>query len=355
MDKEDIVFSETDHMQMTFGETAPVVFEDIHVTRQSNVVQSNYLIEHKPKMTEDEHKMFLTLVASINKDDEDFKNIKLKVTDIIDLWEIPQKNAYRKVKKALSGLLDKKFELERIRKDGTKYVEKTTYISSFSYGEGEGYAMVRIDPMFKPYLLGLKNDPYTLFVLENVVHLKGGPAIRTFELLAQYAGLGHRAFTVKDYKKKIGVEDKYKGSNANLKKNVLDKVVKQISENTMLLTRYDLTGRGENAVITFTIFRKEQLNGKKPSMKNFGKEEKEILMMLLKDETDIDVRFPDEQIKQAIDIATEGAITKSDVIGRYGLLKEAFEAYEARAAEDGIKYPWPYFRKIIVSKVQDVK
>lgn len=349
-DKENLTFGD-EGMQLTFDPAVSPVFEDLNVSSRSNVVQSNYIIEHKPKMTEDEQKMFLTLVATINKDDEDFKPLKLRVTDIISLWGLPQKSAYRRVKKSLSGLLDKKFELERIRSNGTRYTEKTSYISYYAYGEGDGYATIRIDPMFKPYLIGLKNDPYTLFVLGNALRLKGATTIRTFELLAQYAVLGQRVFTVKDYKKKVGIEDKYKGSNANLKKNVLDKVVKQISEKTQLLTRYDLTGRGENALITFVIYRKEKLGGGGPARTDFGTEEKDILLQLLKDETDIGLTFTDDIINQAIEMAVKGAKNEKEMLGKYNVLKTAYEAFEARMLTDDIKHPWPYFKKILENKL----
>lgn len=330
-----------------------VTYEEVNVTKGTNVVQSNFLIENKPKMKADELKMFSTLVATINKDDQDFKNIKLKVTDIIDLWEIPQKNAYRKVKAALAGLLDKKFALERFREDGTKYIEMTTYISKFAYGEGDGYATVVIDPMFKPFLLDLK-EKYTLFGLDDVLKLESSQAIRTYELLRQYEVLGQRSFTVADYKKKIGIEGKYKGSNANLKKNVLDKVVVEITEKTQIITRYDIKGRGDKAIINFVIYKKEGTIEPKKSTKDFGKQEKDIVMQLLKDETDMDTVFPDEKILQAINIATEGVKNKSEILGRYNIIKDALATLEDRREVDDVKYPWAYFKKILESKVKEL-
>lgn len=328
-------------------------FEEVDIRPTSNIVQANYLIEHKPKMSLDEMRMFETLLSSINKDDQDFKRIRLKVTDVIRLWGVPQKNAYRQVRNSLAGLLDKKFALEYTREDGTKYIEMATYISSFSYGEGDGYANVSIDPLFKPYLIDLK-DRFTRFGLASILQLSSPIAMRTFELLMQYVAVGKREFTVADYKKKVGIEDKYKGNNANLKKYVLDRVVVEITEKTQLLTRYELKGRGEKAKIEFVIYKKpDEIKPETKIIKNFAKEEKDILMQLLKNEKDMDVDFPDEKIMQAIDIATTGFKEKKEVLGAYHLITEALTEYRDRKFDTEIKYPWAYFKSILESKTRD--
>lgn len=328
-----------------------IQYEEINVTKGSNVVQSNFLIENKPKMTLDELKMFSTLVATINKDDQDFRNVKLKVTDVIDLWEIPQKNAYKQVKTALAGLLDKKFALEKIREDGKREIEMATYISKFKYGEGDGYATVVVDPMFKPFLLDLR-EKFTLYGIDDVLRLESSTAIRTYELLKQYEVLGQRSFTVADYKKKVGIEGKYKGNNSNLKKYVLDRVCEELSNRTSLLTRYDLKGRGEKAVITFVIYKKNEVTARTKEDRIFGEAEKDILMQLLKDELDMDTVFSDERIRRAIDIATEGLHDKKEILGRYKVLKDAFIEFEDRRLLTEIKNEWAYFKKVLESKIE---
>lgn len=328
-----------------------VRYEDLNVSKGSNVVQSNYLIENKPKMTLDELKMFSTLVSTINKNDLDLKNIKLKVTDIINLWEIPQKNAYRQVKKALAGLLDKKFALERIREDGKQEIQMATYISSFRYVEGDGFATVVVDPMFRPYLIDLK-EKYTLYGLDDALKLESSISIRTYELLMQYEVLGQRSFTVTDYKKKVGIEGKYKGNNSNLKKYVLDRVVKEISENTQIITRYTISGRGEKAVINFVIYKKEVVRGSKKDSREFGQLEKDIIMQLLKDEHNIDTVFPDEKIKRAIDIATQGVRDKDEIISRYKIIKDAYIEFIDRKQLTEIQNDFAYFKAILEAKVK---
>ena len=338
--------------QITIDELEKTIqYDEVNVTKGSNVVQSNFLIENKPKMTLDELKMFSTLIATINKEDQDFRKIKLKVTDVIDLWEIPQKNAYRQVKNALAGLLDKKFALERVREDGKLEIEMATYISKFTYVEGDGYATVVVDPMFKPFLLDLR-EKFTLYGIDDVLKLESSTAIRTYELLKQYEVLGQRSFTVGDYKKKVGIEGKYKGNNSNLKKYVLDRVCEELSSKTSLLTRYDLTGRGEKAVITFVIYKKEAVTSKKAEDKNFGAAEKEILLQLLKDELDMDTVFPDERIKRAVNIATEGLHDRKEIMGRYKVLKDAFLEFEDRRLVTEIKNDWAYFKKVLESKLE---
>jgi len=345
--------------QLSFDDVeSPEVYEDVVFSDDPRVVQHNFLIENKPRMSKDELKMFLSLVSLIGRNDSDLKPIKLKVTDIIDLWggdrkTISPKNGYKQVKKALAGLLNKKFSLEYNREDGTRYIEMATYISSFSYGEGDGYATVKVDPMFKPYLINL-NKTFTQFRLREAMNLDTAMAIRTYELLVQYETIGKRIFTVAEFKRLLGIPDKYKGSNSNLKKNILDKVVVEISEKTHLMTRYDLEGRGESAKLSFIIYsKKDTIHSKVPkenrpgAAKTFGETERDLLFQLVKSEHDMDVDFSDEQIKRAIEIVTAPITDRKEILEAYHVLVDALLEYRDRKLMTKIEHPWPYFKKIL--------
>ena len=52
----------------------------------SDVKMANYLVENRPKMNVDETRLFLTMVASVNKDDIELNTLKIPVSEFAELW-----------------------------------------------------------------------------------------------------------------------------------------------------------------------------------------------------------------------------------------------------------------------------
>lgn len=230
----------------------------------SDVKMANYLVENRPKMNVDETRLFLTMVASVNKDDIELNTLKIPVSEFAELWGISLDNAYHDLKAALRGLRAKEFFVEGINPDtGRKRFLTTSYITTGIYEQGCAYATVKISDDFKPYLLALKAK-YTSYVLENVMQLDTVNAIRNYELLKQYQSLGQRTFGVAEYKQLLKLEGKY-ARNTDLRVYVVEPAVKEINENTDIQVSYEFVGRGQRAKLKFTIQRKtavrEELEG----------------------------------------------------------------------------------------------
>lgn len=222
------------------------------VSENSNIVQANFLVENRPSLTKDETRLFLTIVASVNKDTEDFKPIQIPVAEFADLWGIDPKNAYEQVKTALRGLRNREFFYEGINpKTGKMRFITTSSISSAVYEEGEGYATVEISSFFKPYLLDLQSR-YTSYVLKNIMDLSTVQAIRNYELLKQYLAAGNRTLTLEDYRKKLSIEKKYP-DNTDLKRYVIEPCIAEINEKTDIFVTFEITGRGKRAKVIFKI------------------------------------------------------------------------------------------------------
>ena len=317
------------------------------------VVQSNYLIENKPKMSKNALKLFLLLVSAIGKDDNDFNNITIRVTDILGVWPLDRGNAYTIVKNALKELSTTEFSIEQIRPDGRREIVGTTYISQYKYVQGDGQAYVKISDLFKPYLLQLKEN-FTKYQLHSIMIMNSTAAIRTFELVMRFTNIGMRRMTVADYKKALHIEDKYKGNNANLKKNILDRAVKEIVKETEILLDYKINGRGENAVITFKIYKKDNVMDEKRKPKDFATEEKNMLFELLKVEAGMGDHFNDRQIRRAIDKVTDDIDDKTKILKRYPLIASAYDEYIDMTLSKEIENPWLYFKKILLAKYSDM-
>lgn len=237
------------------------------VTGDTNIVQSNFLIERKQKLSLPATQLLFTLTGMINKDDEDLMEYKINVSYFADLWGIDLKLAYQTVADALTELREKGINEHTVNpKTGKKVFTTVGFISFGRYEHGEGYATVRIEPELKPHYIALKNK-FTMYSLGNILQLQenGGQvnAMRTYELLKQYQSMGKRTLSVTEYKEQLGlitydkkgnvIKEKYKGSNANLKKYVLDLAIEKINSSTDIETTYEIVGRGNKAKIVFTI------------------------------------------------------------------------------------------------------
>ena len=241
---------------LTYHSFGDIIFQkaviDMQVKENTSIVQSNFLLENRPKLTKDETRLFITIIGAINKDDEDFKQLEIPVKEFAELWGVESNAAYRKIKAALRGLVQKEFYIEGTnQKTGKTRFLSMSYISMATYEEGEGYATVEVSQMFKPYLLALKKN-YTRYVLENILTLSTVNSIRNYELLKQYETLGVRTFSIEDYKRVLGIEKKY-ALNADLKRYVLDAAEKEINQNTDIQISHEFVGRGKKASIVFTI------------------------------------------------------------------------------------------------------
>ena len=222
------------------------------VKENTNIVQSNFLIENRPKFTLDETRLFLTIVGAINKDDEELRPFEIPVSEFAELWDLDRDAAYRKIKAALRGLVQKEFFWEGINpRTGKMRFLSASYISAATYEDGAGYATVDVSQVFKPYLLALKKN-YTKYVLENVLKLSTVNAIRNYELLKQYETLKKRSFTVEEYKKALKLEDKY-ARNTDLRVYVIEPAVAEINQCSDILVNFEIKGRGQKAKILFTI------------------------------------------------------------------------------------------------------
>lgn len=242
---------------------------ECYVSEKTNIVQSNYLIERKQKLSLPATQLLFTLTGMINKEDANLKEYHVSVQQFVKLWNADEKKAYETVAKSLEELRIKGINNHSINpKTGKKVFETIGFISYGRYEEGKGYATMTIDPRLKEHYIELKKN-FTQYTLGNLLRLQEADAqvntMRTYELLKQYEKIGSRKMTVKEYKDFLGLitysdnkrlkikREKYKGSNANLKTYVLEPAKEKINDCTDIVVDYKITGRGLNAKIEFTI------------------------------------------------------------------------------------------------------
>ena len=169
------------------------------------VVQDNEFINFRHTLTMQEARVFLSVVAQVEKEDEEFKIYKIDIQQFVEQTGLKKKNIYSEIKRVSSDLRKKEFRKER--EDGSFLI--CGYVSSAEYKSGEGFVELTFDPKLKPYLLGLKTK-FTQYDIRNILALRSIFSILLFQFLKQFEKIGERTFNLIDLKYKLNVDDKYK-------------------------------------------------------------------------------------------------------------------------------------------------
>lgn len=185
------------------------------------VIKSNEIVEASYRLSLQEQRIILFMASKIQKDDEDFKPVKLSIDEFVTLLKLKGKSKHKEMEEIASKL--RRRELI-INKPNSKL--RISWLSSEEYFYGQGYAELCFDPKLKPYLLQIK-ERFTKFQLRDVIRLKHLYSIRFYELLKQYESIGWRYFELDELKKILGIgSDEYK-LYAHFKDKVLKPVKKE--------------------------------------------------------------------------------------------------------------------------------
>jgi len=198
------------------------------------VFKSNSLVNARYKLSTNELKLVLWVVAHIKPTDTDFWTYTLKVKDI----DIDPKH----LKAVARSLVSKTFEVKQ--DDGWLLIG---WFSSIQYHPSTGTIDLSFDPKLKPYLLQLK-EQFTAYNLSSVLSMRSAYSIRLYELITQYLTIGHRVFDIDELRDVLRVPTSYRVQD--LRRQVLDKAIKEINASGVLLVSYELikSGRSYSAV-----------------------------------------------------------------------------------------------------------
>jgi plasmid replication initiation protein/DNA polymerase IIIc chi subunit len=213
------------------------------------VVQDNEFINFRHTLTMQEARVFLSVVAQVEKDDEEFKIYKIDIDKFVEAVGLKRKDMHEELKKVSDQLTSKKFRREG--EDGSFLI--TNYISSAEYKSGEGFVELTFDPKLKPYLLGLKTK-FTQYDIRNILALRSIFSILLFQFLKQFEKIGERTFNLIDLKYKLNVDDKYK-NYAHFRIYVLEIAQREIKENCDIYFEYEELKQGKRVTgIKFFIY-----------------------------------------------------------------------------------------------------
>lgn len=229
--------------------------------KNRNIVKQDYhLVNAKYKLNTSEIKFIMTVLAQVDKDDVDFKEYEIKISELEAKLQSEQNET--RLKQFAKKILSKPLEVPT--NDGWVIFN---WFEHIEYLRGHSKFKVSISKKLKPYLLELK-ERFVKYNLKYILPLTSNYSIRLYQLLKEYETLTRRTFTVSDLQDLLQVP-KSLIVYADFKRKVLQVAEKELIDNCDIFFEFEeiKDGRKINQIL-FRI---------KPNYKNIEKNQPTLI------------------------------------------------------------------------------
>jgi len=160
---------------------------------QSLIAMSNDLIlkSQWPRLTINEQRLILYMLALVEKGDDDFKTYKVSVQELGNILGVKHKDLYAQFDQATDGLMGKIIRWIEAPYTQDETLRKVTWCSSAGLTKGQGFVEISFNPHLKPFLLALKGR-FTLYELRAVIRLQNHYSLRLYQFLKYNEGMARR-------------------------------------------------------------------------------------------------------------------------------------------------------------------
>ena len=239
---------------------APVVLDSVDFGQSSalrdvSVTKSNFLIEATYSLTLQEQRLVLACIAHIDPRlplDEQ-RVFRIQATEFQARFGLHREKAYSELKMVSDRLWGREVFIED---PATGVIEKYRWTSKIKYVKGQGAVTLHFAPEILPFLSQLK-DRFTSYSLEAVAGFTSTFAIRLYELLGQYRGLGRRTTAIADLRRWLDCGDSFERF-CDFERWAIGVAVDQINLHSDLRVQYRKIKQGRTiSHIEFLISRAE--------------------------------------------------------------------------------------------------
>lgn len=125
------------------------------------IAQHNDLVRANYDFTLTEHRLFITMLARINRGDVEFRLNRIPISELFpeSEHESPRSGSrYPQVRKAVKRLINQTIEVEIVNEKGVKSYTGIPLMAIAQYKEGSGYIIAQFNDYAKTYLLDLKGN-----------------------------------------------------------------------------------------------------------------------------------------------------------------------------------------------------
>ncbi len=188
------------------------------------VVQHNNLIESRYSLTTLEQRFILSLIAKIDKNDEEFCSYEITLSDLSELMGIKITNMYLEISKLADRLMSRVITVKAPH--GWK---KLQWLSYCEFNSRTAVVTCSFHPKLKPYLLHLKRE-FTKSNLMILTQFQSIYSIRIYQLLKQYRKIGHREFRLDELKEMLGLKKTQYSAFKDFRRWVLNQAKKEFEK-----------------------------------------------------------------------------------------------------------------------------
>lgn len=217
------------------------------------VTKANAIVEASYRLTLQEQRLVLFCVAQVDsrKSLDEQRVFVVEAGPFRETFGISAEKVYEELREAAVRLFDRKVTLSDAQ---TGQETLLRWVSMVRYQDRKGRVVLNFSPEILPFISALK-DRFTSYSLESVAGLSSTFAIRMFEVLSQFAGLGRRQVTVEQLRRWLDCVDSYPRFS-EFERWVIAPAVAQLNERTELCIRYEKSKSGRNVThVEFIIGR----------------------------------------------------------------------------------------------------
>jgi plasmid replication initiation protein len=205
------------------------------------VRKSNDLIEARYKFDLWETRFFLSVLAKVRKDDDDFSVYRITYKDVATMFGLKSHRSYDLLREGAKKLMSKSFYV-RYENNGKPREVQYHILRKIDYSvqekgtreDNQEYIDLTIEQEMKPFLLQLQKS-FTTYDFQNITQL-GVYSIRIYELLKQYESIGSRYLTFEELKRMMELEKEYALFGLFFQK-IITPSVKEINKHTDVTIR----------------------------------------------------------------------------------------------------------------------
>lgn len=235
---------------------------------KNRIVQANYLIDKKGRMSIDEMRVYYSMLRLIKKEDTDFKRMVIPIKDICEDWGIDENGYYTRLLDAAESLAGLVLRDKYVDENGRETEIIRPLISYAEYTKGSGRIVLEIHESMKPFLLELSRD-FTQLYFDELKTLSP-TGTRFYEIISKFEWIRVWTATVSQFKAAMCIEENKYRKMSDLERRVILPCVEEINERTHFEVTYKKNKKkNEEATLAFSI--KSKNGDKTPKKKEATK------------------------------------------------------------------------------------
>jgi plasmid replication initiation protein len=226
------------------------------------VVKANGLIRAGYRLSLMEQRLVLAAIIQIDRTVVigHLRMYRVTVDEMAELLGLPYKSLHKDLEEAANRLFDREFTI--MLANGKP--ARTRWVETIQYLHGEGAVLLVFSTSVMPYLTELK-EQFTSYRYRDIAGLTSVYAVRLFELMMQWKSVGRFPLPVDELRFMWELQNKYR-KVAELRRNVLDVAVEQITEHTPYKLSYQANKTGRS-ITSFSFTFSLKKSAAKPKSK----------------------------------------------------------------------------------------